>query len=119
MRHAAGRSSPQRTCFHILPHSSSQDGSCWQDGKPGFGKISLPGRALLDQIHASSKDSGPANIGGADGADVTGGMASKVRQMLELVSSVNWLEVTIFSGRKPGDLLKALRREPIGTQIIL
>ena len=42
-----------------------------------------------------------ASLGGAAGADVTGGMKSKVLEMLTLVEQVPGLEVQIFSGEDP------------------
>jgi len=58
-----------------------------------------------------------AGVGAAAGIDVTGGMDSKVRQMLDLVRSVPGLEVTIFSAQEPGNLARALQGEPLGTRI--
>ena len=43
-----------------------------------------------------------AAVGGAQGYDVTGGMASKVAQMQVLVRRVPGLSVSIFSGEPPG-----------------
>jgi len=57
------------------------------------------------------------SIGAATGADVTGGMESKVRQMLELVESVPGLTIQIFSGEQPEFLQKALLGEHLGTLI--
>jgi isopentenyl phosphate kinase len=57
------------------------------------------------------------SIGAATGADVTGGMESKVRQMLELVESVPGLTIQIFSGENPDFLQKALLGEHLGTLI--
>jgi isopentenyl phosphate kinase len=45
---------------------------------------------------------------GAQGYDVTGGMASKVAQMQALVRSVPGLTVRIFSGATPGLVREAL-----------
>lgn len=53
----------------------------------------------------------------ADAVDVTGGMASKVGQSLELVDSVVGLEVLIFSGEETGALRRALSGEKVGTVI--
>ncbi len=52
-----------------------------------------------------------AAVGGAQGYDVTGGMASKVAQMQALAASVPGLEVRIFSGETPGVLRAALLGE--------
>ncbi len=45
---------------------------------------------------------------GAQGYDVTGGMASKVAEMQALVRQVPGLEVRIFSGQEPGVVRDAL-----------
>jgi isopentenyl phosphate kinase len=56
-------------------------------------------------------------VGEASGADVTGGMQSKVQQMLELVEQVPGLQALIFSGEVNGNLEKALKGANIGTLI--
>jgi len=56
-------------------------------------------------------------IGQATGADVTGGMESKVNQMLELVDEIPGLSALIFSGEGSGNLEKALKGESLGTLI--
>ena len=58
-----------------------------------------------------------ASIGASAGTDVTGGMDSKVRQMLELIEEVESLSVQLFSGNIEGALEKALRGEKLGTLI--
>jgi isopentenyl phosphate kinase len=58
-----------------------------------------------------------AGIGESKGADVTGGMQSKVLQMLDLVEQIPGLEASIFSGEGEGNLEKALKGENIGTLI--
>jgi isopentenyl phosphate kinase len=44
-------------------------------------------------------------------------MESKVRQMLNLVAENQGVEVLIFSGERPGFLLKALSGKGNGTRI--
>ena len=56
-------------------------------------------------------------IGKAAGADVTGGMESKVLQMLDLVQQNPELKVQIFSGAEPGNIVRALTGETLGTWI--
>lgn len=56
-------------------------------------------------------------IGKADGADVTGGMETKVTQMLDLVQQNPELKIQIFSGAEPGNILRALTGETLGTWI--
>ena len=50
-------------------------------------------------------------IGGSRAADVTGGMAAKVREMLALVAEVPGVSVQIFSGETPGLVRAALLGE--------
>lgn len=78
----------------------------------------FPARTQLVQVLS------PQNIGlyldrlrGSAGMDVTGGMASKVRQMVELVQRMPNLEVRIFSGVQPGSVYRALLGEALGTVI--
>ena len=59
-----------------------------------------------------------SGVGEAAGADVTGGMQSKVRQMLDLVDVVPGLQALIFSGEGGKNLEKALKGENIGTIVI-
>lgn len=58
-------------------------------------------------------------IKGSEGTDVTGGMASKVREMLDLVKQYPDLKVRIFSGLDPGILEEVYVRDdcPVGTLI--
>ena len=56
-------------------------------------------------------------MGAGMGVDVTGGMESKVRQMLALAREIPGLTVRIFSGEQPGNLERALQGENVGTLI--
>jgi len=56
-------------------------------------------------------------IGQSHGPDVTGGMKSKVAEMLALVQAVPGLTVRIFSGEEPGNIRRALAGESLGTLI--
>lgn len=56
-------------------------------------------------------------ISGSAATDVTGGMASKVRQMLILVRENPELEVFIFSGKQPGNVTAALKGILQGTRL--
>lgn len=55
-------------------------------------------------------------LGGSAGTDVTGGMAAKVRQMLELVAALPRLSIRIMGGDS-GAIAGALRGEDHGTLI--
>jgi isopentenyl phosphate kinase len=58
-----------------------------------------------------------AALGGSDSTDVTGGMASKVEQLLAMVQTVPGLEALIFSGETPGVVEQALLGPVMGTRI--
>lgn len=49
-------------------------------------------------------------LGGSRGTDVTGGMASKVRSMLNLVADHPYLTICIFSGLNEGAVFQALNQ---------
>lgn len=72
----------------------------------------------IERITPASFEAVSAGVGKAAGADVTGGMESKVRQMLELVKTVPGLTVQVFSGEEPGNLIRALGGETLGTLIV-
>jgi len=71
----------------------------------------------IETITPQSFNEIKAGVGKADGADVTGGMESKVTQMLELVQQNPDLKIQIFSGAEPGSILRALTGETLGTWI--
>jgi isopentenyl phosphate kinase len=56
-------------------------------------------------------------LGYRAGADVTGGMQTKVTEMLKLVEQVPNLDVLIFSGEEPINILRALNGENPGTRL--
>ncbi|MCJ7723402.1 MAG: isopentenyl phosphate kinase [Anaerolineales bacterium] len=72
---------------------------------------------LIEVITPDDLTSIRKDIGAASGADVTGGMASKVEQMTRLVQAVSGLQVNIFSGEENDNLILALRGESPGTVI--
>ena len=57
------------------------------------------------------------SIGQSAGTDVTGGMSSKVEEMLRLVEEIPEIEVQIFSGLEAGNLEKVLQGAHLGTRI--
>lgn len=71
----------------------------------------------IERITPASFEEIGSGVGKAIGADVTGGMESKVRQMLELVQDVPGLTAQVFSGEEPGNLARALTGETLGTVI--
>jgi isopentenyl phosphate kinase len=54
-------------------------------------------------------------IGASASIDVTGGMASKVKEMFSIIQNDPEVKIQIFSAVEPGSLLRALKGEPIGT----
>ena len=72
---------------------------------------------LVSEITTRNWELVAATLGGSEATDVTGGMQSKVRAMLDLVQDIPELEVVIFSGKEPGNLTAALRGEDLGTRI--
>ncbi len=71
----------------------------------------------VEKITPNSFNEIESGVGKSAAADVTGGMESKVRQMLELVEKHRNLSVQIFSSSEPGNLLRALGGEVLGTEI--
>lgn len=71
----------------------------------------------IERITPASFEEVSAGVGKAAGADVTGGMESKVKQMLELVQISPGLTVQIFSGAEAGSVARALSGETVGTLI--
>jgi isopentenyl phosphate kinase len=57
------------------------------------------------------------SLGASHGTDVTGGMRSKVEQMLNLVRAIPDLQVQILSGETEGNIRAALIGEAEGTVI--
>ena len=57
-------------------------------------------------------------VGGSHGVDVTGGMKSKVEEMLELAGQIPNLNVQIFSGEEAGNVKRTLAGELLGTLIV-
>jgi isopentenyl phosphate kinase len=81
----------------------------WEDFPARTGKIGTITPQTFSEISEG--------VGKADGADVTGGMETKVTQMLELVRQNPALKIQIFSGAEPGSIARALTGETLGTWI--
>ena len=69
----------------------------------------------LEKITPASFENIKSHVGASHGADVTGGMESKVRQMLALAAEIPGLTVQIFSGEEIGNIQKTLAGEKPGT----
>jgi len=79
-----------------------------------------PDGEVIPEITAAATRHGASlqNIGASHAADVTGGMESKVREMLALVEAAPDCMVQIFSGEAPGQVRAALLGEAIPGTII-
>jgi isopentenyl phosphate kinase len=78
----------------------------------------IPARTRrIEQITPESFEEIKHGVGGSAAADVTGGMEAKVKEMLDLVQETPGLRVQIFSGTQPGNLVRALLGEILGTEI--
>ncbi|MBN1453469.1 MAG: isopentenyl phosphate kinase family protein [Anaerolineales bacterium] len=81
----------------------------WADFPARRHRVQVLTRESFDEISSG--------VGEASGADVTGGMQSKVLQMLDLVEQIPGLQALIFSGEGNGNLERALKGDRIGTLI--
>jgi isopentenyl phosphate kinase len=103
--HLARALDPQRILLAGL------EAAVWED---------FPARTLkVESITPHTFNEISEGVGKAAGTDVTGGMESKVRQMLDLVQQNRELKIQIFSGAEPGNILRALTGETLGTWITL
>jgi isopentenyl phosphate kinase len=61
-----------------------------------------------------------SSLRGSRGTDVTGGMSSKVKGVLDLVETIDGLSVRVFSGLQPGSVRDAIsgRGRQLGTIIV-
>jgi isopentenyl phosphate kinase len=73
---------------------------------------------VVERITPLSWDQIRAGVGGSRGADVTGGMAGKVQDMLNLVLRHPTVTVRIFSGLIEGEVTRALAGARVGTEIV-
>lgn len=101
--HLARALSPERILLAGL------EAAVWEDFPARTRKIEKITRSSFAEIRDG--------VGKSIAADVTGGMESKVDQMLELVENNPELTVQIFSGTKPGNIVRALTGETLGTLI--
>jgi len=78
---------------------------------------SMADHTIIPRINPATWAQVQAGIGASRGADVTGGMASKVRDMITLVTRQPGISVHIFSALEEGNITRALNGEQIGTEI--
>jgi isopentenyl phosphate kinase len=101
--HLAHALSPERILLAGL------EAAVWED---------FPARTRrIERITPGSFTKISEGVGKSTGADVTGGMESKVNQMLALVQKNSELTVQIFSGGEPDNIVRALAGEQVGTLI--
>lgn len=103
MMYLARRLQPQRILLAGL------EAAVWAD----FPARQLPIAKITPLVYPSLE----GKIGGSHGTDVTGGMKSKVDDMMRLVREIPNLTVKIFSAEEPGNLCKALGSTVSGTLI--
>ena len=70
---------------------------------------------LIKKISPKTFPSISQELSSSTSADVTGGMASKVSSMLKLIEKEIGVSIQIFSAEEPGNLLKALSGQRVGT----
>jgi isopentenyl phosphate kinase len=77
-------------------------------------------QAVIPRITPGDFEEIVGSLGGSEAPDVTGGMLSKVAQMLELVQQMPDLVVHILSGERPELLTRVLLDPdlPVGTRIV-
>ncbi len=74
---------------------------------------------VVPQITKKSLEGISAALGGSHGTDVTGGMASKVRSMLDLVALQPQMKIRIFSGLEAGQVTKTLISPDVSTGTVI
>ncbi len=72
---------------------------------------------LIPEITPQNWAATKVSVGGSAATDVTGGMQSKVRAMLDLALEIPGLEISVFNGDPPGNLAAALQGQSLGTRI--
>jgi len=103
--HLAGRLRPRRILLAGI------EAGVWADFPACQRLVSSITPANLSQV-------APA-LASSHATDVTGGMASKVQTMVNLVQNIPGLRVSIFSGERPGAVQTALLGDESGTVIHL
>ena len=71
----------------------------------------------IERITPQSFEQIKRGVGKSAAADVTGGMEAKVNEMLALVKQNPELKIQIFSGTVPGNLVRAMMGDLLGTEI--
>ncbi len=74
-------------------------------------------RQRVEKVTPGNYDAVAGKVGGSHGTDVTGGMKSKVEEMLRLVQTIPQMTVQIFSGEESGNVERVLNGAVLGTLI--
>jgi isopentenyl phosphate kinase len=74
-------------------------------------------REAIERITPGGYATLAGSLGASHGTDVTGGMRSKVEDMLALTATLPKATIRIFSGEIAGNVMAALGGEPLGTVI--
>ncbi len=74
-------------------------------------------RQRVEKVTSANYDAVAGKVGGSHGTDVTGGMKSKVEEMLRLVQTIPQMTVQIFSGEESGNVERVLNGAILGTVI--
>ena len=90
---------------------AGQDPGVWMD----FPKCTN----LFDTIRPADRNIIGGAVSRSQAPDVTGGMADKVEQMLNLIEDIPELECLIFSGKEPGSIAEAFSGRGAGTLLSL
>jgi isopentenyl phosphate kinase len=79
---------------------------------------SMADQRVLPRIAPADWDAISGGLSGSRGADVTGGMAAKVRDMLALAQAHRRISIRVFSGLIDGEVARALAGAAVGTEIV-
>lgn len=86
---------------------------------PGVWKDFPDCTSLFNKIRPADRKILGRAVGQSHAPDVTGGMANKVDQMLNLIEDNPQLDCLIFSGKEPGSISGALAGRGVGTLLTL
>lgn len=103
--------------FHFLARELKPQRILLAGSDPGVFLDPDQTQSIITHITPSTIDEILPSLTGAKAADVTGGMISKVKLMLSLVEAIPSAQVLIFSGSLPGNIIKVLDGEHLGTII--
>jgi isopentenyl phosphate kinase len=74
-------------------------------------------KQVIPHIHTQNYEQFKSALGGSEGVDVTGGMLTKVSDMLALAQKHSGLKIRISNGLTPNLLIDAIHDKTVGTLI--